>query len=217
MIYIDIHTHQPPVHPDDTAIVAANIRQASLAPVSAGYAVGIHPWEASTQLLHLLYKQAEQSNVVAIGETGLDKLSGPSLDLQTAVFEAHIELAIKLSKPLIIHCVKAWNELFKIRKNYDDSIPWIIHGYKNNGIIARQLLDRGFYLSFGLRFRQDALRLAWDARRLFAETDDARISIREVYTAIAEALQIQQESLAQQIETRFGEISYQRHNKPTVV
>jgi TatD DNase family protein len=204
-MYCDIHTHRTPVRPEDRAIVSADVRLPALNP-SFRYAAGIHPWEASLEALPLLYEQAKHPCVVAIGETGLDKRDNPPLAVQEELFIAHIKLAEKIRKPLIIHCVKAWEELFRIRKTSGRHVPWIIHGFRGNGTLAGQLLNAGFYLSFGLRFRPEAVSEAWTARKLFAETDDADIDIRDVYAALAMSLSVTQEDLSLQIAENFARI-----------
>ena len=142
---------------------------------------------------------AKHPNVVAIGETGLDKMAASSLAKQKELFTKHIVLAEKVRKPLIIHCVKAWQELIHMRKQYASDIPWIIHGFRGNGELAQQLLQFGFYLSFGPYFQRDAIRIAWDTHHLYAETDDSDISIMEVYQRIASQLSISCEALSQEI------------------
>ena len=161
--------------------------------------VGIHPQQTDITGLHELEAIAKQPNVVAIGETGLDKMSSSSIAQQKKLFMAHIELAEKHRKPLIIHCVKAWQELISIRKQYTSDIPWIIHGFRGNGKLACQLLHHGFYLSFGPYFQPDAIRIAWDTHRLYAETDDSNISIVEVYQRITSQLSISFETLSHEI------------------
>jgi TatD DNase family protein len=194
------------VRPEDRAIVAADIRRPALSP-QVRYAAGIHPREASGDALPLLYELAKNPLVAAIGETGLDRRHGPSLAVQEALFIAHIKLAEATGKPLIIHCVKAWGELLRIRKTSGSHVPWIVHGFRGNGTLAGQLLNAGFYLSFGLHFRAEAASRAWMARRLFAETDDDDgIDIRDVYAALAASLDVAQEDLSRQIEENFRKI-----------
>jgi TatD DNase family protein len=200
--YYNIHTHHPPINQDVTAIVSVDARN-SVMPEYAYCSVGIHPCHADMPRLSDLAAIANHPNVVAIGETGLDKLASTPLDQQEKLFITHIELAEKLHKPLIIHCVKAWQELLHIRKQYTSDIPWIIHGFRGNGELARQLLQFGFHLSFGLYFHPDALRSAWDAHRLYAETDDSNISIEEVYHRLTAHLSITCEALSREILENF--------------
>ncbi len=94
MVYYDIHTHHLPVHPEDVAIVN------SLVPtfdVETGLfrSVGIHPWyiyNVEEQLAELK-RQVSFPDVVAIGETGLDKGAEAPLDCQREIFRASASLA----------------------------------------------------------------------------------------------------------------------------
>jgi TatD DNase family protein len=198
MIYCDIHTHQPPTHPEDIALVAVDTWQPDRLQ-SGRYAVGIHPWQADREALPLLRTLAAHPNVAAIGEAGLDKLATTSWAVQEEVFTAQVHLAAETGKPLIIHCVKAWAELLAIHQTIRSGAPWIVHGFRGNGKLAEQLLRAGLYLSFGLRYSPEAVHRAWEARRLFAETDDKEIDIRDVYASLADRLSIPEEMLAQEI------------------
>jgi len=196
--YYDLHTHRPPTNPDVTAIVSVDMSNPVL-PEYAYCSVGMHPRYADMTKFSDLEAMARHPHVVAIGETGLDKLVSTPLAQQEALFVAHIELAEKLQKPLIIHCVKAWQELIRIRKQYTSEKQWIIHGFRGNGQLARQLLQFGFHLSFGPHFHPDALRSVWESHRLYAETDDSNISITEVYKHITSQLSITNEALSHEI------------------
>lgn len=210
MYYYDIHTHLPSVHSEDIAIVNTIIREdckLSL-PVSC-CSVGIHPWYIYNvrEQLSCLELMVSAANVVAIGEAGLDKLSETPLDIQSDVFAMQAALAERSGKPLIIHCVKAWDELIMQRKSMKPCVPWIIHGFRGNGILAQQLLKQGFFLSFGEYFNQQALQAAW-SNRLFVETDDAAIDIRSVYRKIASALCISFEELAATLEKNVQNVFF---------
>ena len=177
--------------------------------MESGYcSVGIHPRYAESAGLQLVATMAEHPHVVAIGEVGLDKLAPTPLKQQEELFISQIAVAEKEHKPLIIHCVKAWQELIAIRRRYASEILWIIHGFRGNGDLARQLLRFGFYLSFGLHFHPDALRAAWESHRLYTETDDLTVSIEAVYLRIAAQLSITVEALSHEIyENMQGWIS----------
>jgi TatD DNase family protein len=198
MIYCDIHTHQPPANPDDLAVVNADIRQLNM-PEAGCYALGIHPRQADRTLLPLLRTLAGRPQVAAVGEAGLDKLASTPWPLQEEIFVAQVQLACEIRKPLIIHCVRAWQELMAVRKTVRDDIPWIIHGFRGNGTLAGQLLRAGCFLSFGIHYRPEAVRQAWEVRRLLAETDDRPVNIREVYASLAATLALPEEWLAREI------------------
>ena len=153
------------------------------------FSCGIHPWYSEDSDTQMTYLTEITSNprIVAIGETGLDKLKGPSLEIQAPVFEKHIEISEKLGKPIIIHCVKAWEELLKIKRNVKPSQPWIIHGYRGKPDLTKKLLSEGFYFSVGEIINVDSMELI-PLNRLFCETDEGEMSIREVYLQASKSL-----------------------------
>ena len=201
-LYYDIHTHRHPVRQDIMAIVAIDVTNPVI-PASGYCAVGIHPRHADMAGLPVLETMVKLPHVIAIGETGLDKLASAPWQQQDELFTTHIELAEKYRKPLIIHCVKAWPELIGIRKRFTPGVPWIIHGFRGNGRLAQQLLRFGFYLSFGLHFHPEALRIAWESHHLYAETDDSNISIEDVYQRITSHLSITPEAFSQEIHANI--------------
>ena len=205
MHFIDIHTHHPPTsHPEDMSIISIDIRK-PFTPCSLWYSVGVHPWyidyndpATTTSLFEKVRTYAQLQEVVAIGETGLDKLTAKSANdyqLQKALFASHAHLAEEVAKPLIIHCVRAWDDILHIRQSTKPTIPWIIHGFKGKEPLARQLLDAGLYLSFGLHYDKASLNVAWSRHHLLAETDDSQANIRDIYRQIANDLHISEQLL----------------------
>ncbi|MDR0394226.1 MAG: TatD family hydrolase [Tannerella sp.] len=223
MTYYDIHTHQPARRPEDVAIISVNVCdphnpiEASanriLSDSSSGstgtdcfteyYSVGIHPWDPDKKQMKKVFEYASLPSVVAIGETGLDKVTAKNtldLDRQRELFTAHIHLSEEIGKPLIIHCVKAWDELLHIRKTEKPAMPWIIHGFGGKEALAVQLLNAGLYLSFGIRRSHiNALKVAWESHHLLAETDNLNTDIRDVYKHIAKQLGITVHELSKEI------------------
>lgn len=208
----DIHTHDAPSpNSDDDESLRQNISYiVNVYPLGFEYAkdnenypwfsCGVHPWysEDAEPQLKFLKEIAGDPRIVAIGEAGLDKLKGPDLKIQQPIFEQQVQLSEQLQKPLIIHCVKAWEELLHIKKLYKPRQPWIIHGYKGKVELAKQLLSHGFLLSINERFNDDAIReIPLD--RLFCETDISETSIEDIYSEVAKALNISVEVLALQI------------------
>ncbi|MFT4072840.1 MAG: TatD family hydrolase [Dysgonamonadaceae bacterium] len=165
------------------------------------FTCGIHPWhsEDAEAQLAFLEEIAAHPLIVAIGEAGLDKLKGPELDVQKVVFERHIRLSEKLQKPLIVHCVKAWDELIALQKEYRPSQPWIIHGFRGKPELTKQLVHLGFYFTIGERFNEEGIRMI-PLHRMFCETDESEIPILEIYKSVAASLDIDPEDLAGSIE-----------------
>ncbi len=211
MVYHDIHTHQTKKPcTEETKIIAIDLHELMPSAKASNiyYSVGLHPWDLDINSMPTIQKYAEKQEVIAIGETGLDKPKTKNPEefiLQQEFFKAHAELSETTKKPLIIHCVKAWDELLDIKKDVKPSMPWIIHGFRGKEIQAIQLINAGFHLSFGAHYNRAALETAWENGRLFAETDDGNRSIQLIYRQIAQDLNIKEEALSEKIKEVFNE------------
>jgi TatD DNase family protein len=156
---------------------------------------GIHPWYIHENFSNIQLKKlaaiATEPNIKFIGECGLDRLKGAPLPLQEEIFIKQIRIAEEVKKPVIIHCVRCYNELTSIKKIVRPRVPFIVHGFNTKIEISRQLLDKGFYLSLGgalLQEESNALKVLQEIplERLFLETDDKDISIVDIYQKAAE-------------------------------
>lgn len=98
------------------------------------YSIGIHPWYIKENEIDLELKIIEEKlhtqNCLAIGECGLDKRIEIPLEQQITVFEKQLALAEKYKKPVVIHCVAAFQEVTAIKKKLKISVPMIIHGFQ---------------------------------------------------------------------------------------
>lgn len=99
-------------------------------------------------------KLASDPKVVAIGECGLDyyRLSAETKAKQIAAFEAQIQLADEIKKPLMIHCRMAFEDLIKILKDnsrFLNSPPGALHFFTGNLNDAKELFNMGFVFTFG--------------------------------------------------------------------
>jgi TatD DNase family protein len=218
--YIDIHTHggkpSPGVFFLET-LMAHEARTPGDIPEQA-CTVGIHPWYLTEinyrQLITSVENSVHLPNVLAIGEAGFDKLRGPSPELQKKAFEEQADIAETNAKPLIIHCVKAWDELLASQKKLKPGIPWLIHGFRGNKELAGQLLSKGMYLSFWFGFAMrpessDLLRTL-PKNRFFLETDGADTDIREIYKKAANDLDLTVDELKANMLLNFN--SFFTHN-----
>ena len=190
---IDIHTHQvKKTIPGETYIYSRYTD--FFVPVDCDYlSMGIHPWYTETDFerqLGELEKAISKTNVIALGEAGIDRSRGLPVEKQIKVFIRQIEIAEKYSKPVIIHCVRAFPEVISIRKELKPSVPMIIHGFRGNKETAAALVRSNFYLSFGAALIdheniQDVFRTVPD-ELLLLETDDAHaIPLRLLYEKAA--------------------------------
>jgi TatD DNase family protein len=206
-MYLDIHTHHQLHLPEKDASVIRNLnvpdytRDYSL-DSQANYSIGIHPWKIDENLLAEHLRFIEQNIpfncVKAIGECGLDKHCKTPWELQLRTFRSQINLSEKFNKALIIHCVKAFDELIALHKEIQAQQTWIIHGFRGNPQQAKQLLQQNFLLSFGIYFNKKTIQQI-PPNKFFLETDTADISIREVYRKVAKCTGLSEESLIVQI------------------
>jgi TatD DNase family protein len=83
----------------------------------------------------------------------------------------------------------------------------IIHGFSKNTQLAKQLLDNGFYLSFGkYLLRNPDLKEVFQLipnDRFFLETDTVDETIEDVYALAAKYKKMSPEALQMQIENNF--------------
>lgn len=215
MDFIDLHTHKTRQEAGSVSIQSLSLtNDIFLAmPKKKSISIGLHPWYATLDKLELQMKYlrvlARQSNVKLIGECGLDKLKGDTLKNQVIILKNQIELAQSLNKPLILHCVKAFDELVAIKERLKVTVPMIIHGFDKNEALGKQLLNKGFLLSFGraiLRENSNASKLLIQLDRFFLETDDSETSIEEIYKAAANLKKCSVDELKALIFTNFKKL-----------
>jgi len=176
------------------------------------YSVGIHPWYIDEQRLEsdllMIESKLHENNCLAIGECGLDKHIDISLEFQKIVFEKQLLLAQKLNKPVVIHCVAAFQEIIAIKKKLKITVPMIIHGFSKNKQVAKELIDNGFYISFGkfllLNPKLEAVFQDIPNDRFFLETDTIEEGIEEIYTLAAQYKNWSLDELQQQIKSNFA-------------
>lgn len=109
---------------------------------------GVHPHEA-LKGIDGIEDLLEDSNVVAVGEAGLDYHYdySPRED-QNRVFAEQIEMANKSNLPLVIHTREAWEETFKILDSEGVPNSTVFHCFTGGKVEAKECLKRGAYLSF---------------------------------------------------------------------
>ncbi|MFT3908187.1 MAG: TatD family hydrolase [Ferruginibacter sp.] len=203
-MYINIHSHQPPA---TNEWVIQNLYKAferSLLPGS--YSVGLHPWYIHPTKwendFNALKKIAEEHTVLAIGECGLDKICNTDFMLQEEVFIAQLLFANEINKPLIIHCVRAYEEVLLLLTKHKNKVPVIFHGFNKNRILAEKIINQGYYLSFGKALFEANIKqvfAALPADKIFLETDDADTTIKMIYTEATSIKNISEETLSLQL------------------
>jgi TatD DNase family protein len=209
MTFFNLHTHHYTQNPNILELV--NQYPQEFDATIPFYSIGIHPWylvenrvEAD---LEIIEKKLQEPNCLALGECGLDKRIEIPMDLQQQVFEKQLVLAQKYNKPVVIHCVAAFDELIAVTKKLKISVPIIIHGFSKNVQVAKQLLGNGFYLSFGKYLLQnpdlETVFRTIPNDRFFLETDIMALSLEQVYDLAAKQKEISVDEIQKQINTNF--------------
>lgn len=164
--------------------------------------VGLHPWQVDEEwevmVNECIVPALSMPHVVAVGEVGLDKVKGGEWSCQIAAFKAQVMLSEQYRKPLIVHCVKGYDDLIALYKSIRPMQCWIIHGFRGKAIQAAQLTRMGFSLSFGEHFCTEAV-CACPLDRLFVESDESLLPLDTLYARIAEAKGVSVGRLEEQV------------------
>lgn len=212
--YIDIHVHGGKPSPGIFILESLMAHEDRLPEDAPGVAFtyGIHPWFLNEENHHrhieMVRNYFSLPGVIAIGEAGFDKLRGPSPELQRITFEEQVSVSEKAMKPVIIHCVKAWDELLAVQKKTKPKMPWLVHGFRGNRELAAQLISKGMYLSiwfeYAIRPESAELLRYLPSDRFFLETDGADVDIRDIYKKVASDLAIEITELKSTIFKNFN-------------
>lgn len=206
MHYINIHTH------DEGApgTIVNVLRDFDEIPREGFYSAGLHPWylkENAAEEFAKLKLTCLKENVLAVGECGLDKICETDMALQQTWFAEQVKLAAQINKPLIIHCVRAYEEVMRALKSV--RVPVIFHGFNKNENVAAKLLQHGYYLSFGKHlWSENTAKVFRDCpkEKFFLETDDAGHTIEEVYERAASIKNISLEELKTQVSDNVQKV-----------
>ncbi len=96
----------------------------------------------------LFQEAAQQGKLVAIGETGLDyHYEHSPRPLQQDFLKRYFQLALSVQLPVIFHCREAFADLFTLADAHYQG-PAVLHCFTGTAEEAKQVFDRGWYLSF---------------------------------------------------------------------
>ena len=213
--YINIHTHHTGFQDSVFSIVNVFLSDYPEVPAKTPFSIGLHPWhlglESDAGTRSKLQKATSLPNVMAIGESGLDKAIKASPELQEERFRIHIDISEEHKKPLIIHCVKAFNEIMSLKTKLKPSSPWIIHGYQGSEQLTRDLIRDGFYVSVNERImkypeRNKSMLQEVPVNRLFLETDEYETHISGLYGFVAECYGMELQNLKDTVMENFNSV-----------
>jgi TatD DNase family protein len=175
------------------------------------FTVGHHPWWTESLLLEDDLRNLEtlllNKFCLGIGETGLDKLKGASKEIQEEVFYQHIMLANTHNVPLIIHCVRQYDQLINFRKKYGKT-PWVIHGFRRNVQLAKSLIEQGIMVSVSPfeNMNESVIEMlkCLPSESYFIETDsNYTVNIKERYQIMTSLRNTDLEELKNQMTENF--------------
>lgn len=212
MQFFNLHTHKFTNQPEVLELV--NQYPQEFDATIPFYSIGIHPWyivkDRVEADLEIIESKLQEKKCLAVGECGLDKRIEIPFDLQQVVFEKQLILAEKHQKPVVIHCVAAFQEVIEIKKKLNITVPMLIHGFSKNEQVAKQLIDNGFCISFGkYLLRNPELESVFKSipnNRFFLETDTIEEGIREVYALAAKYKELELNELQEIINTNFTRV-----------
>jgi TatD DNase family protein len=178
------------------------------------YSIGIHPWFIDENRLkkdlEIITEKLQLSECLALGECGLDKRIEIPMELQISVFKKQLEIVKQTNKPIVLHCVAAYDEVIAIKKEMKISNPMLIHGFSKNEQVAKTLLNNGFYLSFGkyLLRNKDLEKVFTFApeNQILLETDTIEETIYEVYEKAASIKGISVEEIKSIVFNNFSTV-----------
>ena len=179
--------------------------------IDSYFSIGIHPWNANKieDNFFTVEHLAMNKKCLAIGEIGLDKLQGPDISIQKRAFEKQVLLSEKLKLPVILHCVKSWNEISMIKQKLKPIQTWVYHGFNKVGILD-EVIKTGLMISIGAsiftNLQLQSLLVKIPNNRLLLETDDANIDIYTIYEKVSEIKKIPLSELEVIIEENFNRI-----------
>lgn len=215
--YIDLHTHLS--GKKENTVSVRNLFPGESIPSFNGqnfFSVGLHPWEIKSEKknnkrLLMMEDALELDHVIFAGECGLDKITKTDFGEQKRVFKAQAFMAEEFKIPLIIHCVKAYNEVIELHKEMHPTVPWIFHGYSANREISEQIVQKNMLFSFGNVILKENARAIDSLRclpseRIFFETDEYKGDVETIYKRAAEIRRVLLEELKKTVWENFNRI-----------
>jgi TatD DNase family protein len=206
--------------------VPARLRGALPDDVVVGYAVGLHPQElpalsdddVAAAFAALDERLAQERDIVAIGECGLDARKGigdgdDAFSRQRRVFARHLAVARRVGLPLVLHGVRRDGPMVQM---LDDDIaahgplPGAVwHGYSGSRDTVRLAVARGVHIAIGFMALDERARRLREAipaipdDRLLLETDAPPLAPARLVDVAAAVAALRGQSVAhiQQITT----------------
>jgi TatD DNase family protein len=222
-MYFDHHTHisgQPSIASEITnifSIDASNFEDlgkiSEITSMGHGFTIGLHPMSYNFMTFEHVSRIIHQNrdDILGIGECGLDTRIAVPRQHQIELFTAHAEMAREMHLPLIIHCVRSYDDIVHLHQRLKPSNPWIIHGFNRSESIAIKLLDQGILLSIGKELLDPGHPISNFFKKIaeypfFLETDGKDIAIQTLYQQASNMLDMSIEAISTIIASHVQQV-----------
>lgn len=212
MFYYNIHTHRA-LGKNRIHELISVFDQFDQLPDAKHLSIGFHPRYlngiATEHSFGMLSQLAASNQIAAIGECGLDKKCNEDFELQKYWFQKQITLANEVDKPLVIHCVGAYEEVLSMLKLAQSKVPVIFHGFNKSRDLMERIIQEGYYISIGKAIFIQEKREVFkhlNISHLLMETDAADLHIEDIYKSVSEVMLISMDSLKEQVELNINRI-----------
>ena len=124
MDFLNIHTHHELPEGETTVL-----------------SVGLHPWHLTGDWMEKMpeIEQMLMKGDSFVGECGLDRVCETPYERQVAAFAEQIALSERLQRPLILHCVRALDDVLRLKRAASQT--WVFHGFRGKPQQLLQLLE----------------------------------------------------------------------------
>jgi TatD DNase family protein len=212
--FVNIHSHRKPRLENEFVIRNAYLTLSNERIQNLPYtvSVGLHPWHLSQMTVNecsdKLIELASSEKVLAIGEIGIDRAIDTPIQKQLSYFEAQLNVARALQKPVIIHAVRSYGDLVPYLKK--TKVPFIFHQFQGNEQQAKELLKYNAFLSFGKNLFESKSEQTFKSiplEHIFLETDTAHhLHIADVYRKAAELKELHIDELKSIVFHNFAQL-----------
>ncbi len=179
-MYVDAHTHlyeDPSMREQDVLIMAvSDDYPSSLKTLNLNVipCVGIHPWEVEKSYNQLKEVEKLVPQACCIGEVGLDYRFVKDKELQKRVFLEFVRMAKEYDKPLNLHALDAWRDVFDILIKYDVKRAYF-HWYNGPLNLLEDITAAGYFIGINaaIKIQKKHLRIldAAPLSSILTETD----------------------------------------------
>lgn len=173
-----------------------------------------HPWSEAPFILNdfldAYYRliNCPEITLVAIGEVGIDRLKGKPISEQKTVFKTLSDFANQNKLPIIIHCVKSFEDILQSLSEVGFSQACMFHDFNGNEQMISRLISHGYYIGFGKSLYRPNSKIYKSIQNIplcnvLLETDDLEISIEGIYQKFAKCREVPISELKTQVLKNF--------------